>query len=37
LTRTPGGLAVVEMVAGLVFEDLQRMTGAPLARIGADR
>ena len=34
---TAHGLAVVEMVEGLTFEELQRMTGAPLARIGRDR
>jgi len=30
---TARGLAVVQMVEGLLFEQLQRMTGAPLARI----
>jgi len=34
---TAHGLAVLEMVEGLTFEELQRMTGAPLARIGRDR
>ena len=29
---TPEGLEVVEMVEGLAFEELQRMTAAPLAR-----
>jgi hypothetical protein len=28
---------VIEMVEGLQFEELQRMTGAPLAMKGRDR
>ena len=34
---TDRGLAVVEMVAGLEFNELQRMTGAPLAMKGKER
>ncbi len=32
---TPDGLAVVEMVDGLPFDELQRLTGAPLRRAAA--
>src|SRR5262249_23289057 len=32
LDVNPGGLAVVEMVEGLSFEELQRLTGVALAR-----
>jgi 3-oxoadipate CoA-transferase beta subunit len=31
LDVTPGGLRVVEIVDGLPFAELQRLTGAPLA------
>jgi 3-oxoadipate CoA-transferase, beta subunit len=34
---TAHGLAVVEMVEGVTFEELQRLTGAPLVRMGGDR
>jgi 3-oxoadipate CoA-transferase, beta subunit len=34
---THRGLAVVEMVGGLEFNELQRMTGAPLAMKGTER
>ena len=34
---TDRGLMVVEMVAGLEFNELQRMTGAPLAMKGTER
>jgi 3-oxoadipate CoA-transferase beta subunit len=34
---TDRGLTVVEMVAGLEFNELQRMTGAPLAMKGTER
>jgi 3-oxoadipate CoA-transferase beta subunit len=33
LDVTPAGLAVVEMVEGLSFEELQRLTGVPLKRL----
>jgi len=29
---TPGGLALVDVVEGLSFEELQRVTGVPLKR-----
>src|SRR6476619_3260010 len=32
LDVTPGGLAVVDIVGGLSFDELQRLTGVPLAR-----
>jgi 3-oxoadipate CoA-transferase beta subunit len=32
LDVTPAGLAVVDIVAGLPFDELQRLTGVPLAR-----
>ena len=34
---TDRGLTVVEMVEGLEFNELQRMTGAPLAIKGIER
>jgi 3-oxoadipate CoA-transferase beta subunit len=32
LDVTPGGLAVVEVIDGLSFEELERLTGVPLTR-----
>ena len=37
IDRTDRGLMVVEMVEGLEFNELQRMTGAPLAMKGTER
>jgi len=34
---TPTGLEVVEIVAGLEFDELQRLTGVPLRRAAATR
>jgi acyl CoA:acetate/3-ketoacid CoA transferase beta subunit len=33
---TPEGLRVVEIVDGLAFDELQRLTGVPLTLAGAD-
>ena len=33
---TPHGLRVVEIVDGLPFDELQRLTGVPLTLAGAD-